>query len=106
MPNLCDSAIAIICHGVNHHGHAARTIAFVSYLFIRDALFCARATAYRTVNRVVGHVRALRVRYGFAKTSVCVYVAAARACRNRNLFNQLRKHLAALGVQRALLMLD
>src|SRR5256714_5546184 len=103
---LRDRPVAVVRHRVNHDGDAARPVALVSYLLVRDAFFGPRAAAHGAVNRVVGHVRALGVGDGFAKARVPFGVAAARPGRDLNLFNQLREELAALGVQSALLVFD
>src|SRR6185369_194276 len=83
-----------------------RTITFVRNLFVIDALFLACATTNRALDRVVRHVAALGVEDGLAQTRVGVRIAAAAARRDGDLFNKLRKQFAALGIERAFLVLD
>src|SRR5829696_6471432 len=106
MPDLRDRAVSIVRHRLNQQRHAAWAITLVRDLFVIDSFFFTRTTTNRTLDRVVGHVSALRIEDCFAQTRVGVRVTAAAARRDGDLFNKLREQLAALGVERAFLVLN
>jgi hypothetical protein len=106
MANLSHRAIAIISHRLNHQSHAAWTITLISDLFVVDALFFTSAAAYRALDRVVGHVTALGIENGLAQARVRIRITAAATRRDGNFFNKLREQFAALGIERAFLMLN
>ena len=104
--NLRDRAVAIVGHRFNQQGDAAWTITFVRDLFIVDAFFFAGAATDRAIDRVVGHVAGLGVENGFAQARVSVRVTAAGARRDGHFLDELGKQFAALGIERAFLVLN
>src|ERR1044071_2140749 len=106
MTNLGHRAVAIVSHRLNHQRDAAWTITFVSDLFVIDAFFFTRAATYRALDGVVGHVTALGIKDGLAQTRIRIRVTAAGTRRDGNLFNKLREQFAALGIERAFLVLN
>src|SRR5262245_5056457 len=106
MAYLRHGAVAVVCHRFNQQSHAPRSIPFISDLFVVDAFFFASTTTNRSVNGVVRHVAGLGVDYRFSQASVSVRVTAARAGSHSYFFNKLREKFAALGIERALLVLD
>src|SRR5690349_10476479 len=106
MANFRHRTVAIVSHRLNHQGHPAWTITLVSDLFVIDTFFFASATSNRAVDRVVGHVARLGVVDRLAQTRVCIRIAAAATSRDSDLFNKLREQFAALGIERAFLVLD
>src|SRR5260370_31950839 len=106
MTNLGDCAIAIIGHRFYQQGDAARTISFIRDFLVGPALFRAGAAADGPIDRVVGHVAGLGVENGLAQARVSVGIPPASARRDRNFLDRLGEKFAALGVSRALLVLD
>src|SRR5882724_3584198 len=106
MADLGHSAIAIVGHRLNQHRDAAWTIAFIRNLVVGHALFGAGAAADCPIDRIVGHVAGLSVEDGLAQPRVRVGIASAGAGGNGNLFDELGKEFAALGVSSALFMLN
>ena len=106
MTNLGDRAIAIIGHRFDQQSDAARAIAFIRDFVVGHALFRAGAAADGPIDRVVGHVAGLGVENGLAQARVSIRVPAAGARRDRNFLDELGEEFAALGVSRALLVLD
>ena len=106
MPDLGHGAIAIIGHGLNEQRDAARAIAFVRDLFIVHAFFFAGAAPDGAIDRFIRHVAGLGVGNRLAQTRVGIRVAAARARRDRQFLDEFGKEFPALGIERALLMLN
>jgi hypothetical protein len=104
--NLGDRAVAVVRHRIDHHGDASGAVALVSDLVVGDALLLAGAAPDGALDGLVGHVRAFGVGDGLAQARVGVGVAAARAGRDLDLLDELREELAALGVERALLVFN
>ena len=107
MSNFGDGAIAVIGHRFDHHCNAVGAVSLVGHLVVVRSFAFPHAALYRPVDRVVGHVLRLCVRNGFAKPRVRVHIAApAGAGRDGDLFDHLRKDLAALGIESALFVLN
>src|ERR1041385_3054992 len=106
MANLRNRAVAIVSHRLHHQRHAAGTIALVSNLLVVDAFFFAGAATDRTFDGVVRHIPALGVEDRLTQTRVGIRIPAAATRRDGDLFNKLGEQLPALGIERALLMLD
>src|SRR5256885_11358554 len=106
MSYLRHGAIAIVSQRLSHQCHATWTITFVRDLFIADACFLTGATTNRAIDRVIGHVAGLGISNRFAQACIAFGIAAAAACRDGDLLNKLREQFAALGVERAFLVLD
>ena len=106
MPQFGDRAVAVVGHRLDQHGNAADAIAFVCDLVVVDAIRVAAAAFDGAVNGVVWHIRGLCVQNAFAQTSIRVRIAAAGSGRDRDLFDQLGKDLAAFSVRRTFFVLN
>src|SRR5262249_54361831 len=106
MANLRHRAVAIVSHRLNHQCHTTGTVTLVSNLLVIDAFLFTRATANRAVDGVVWHVAGLGIIDRLAQTRVRIRVAAAATRCDSDLFNKLREQFAALGIERAFLMLN
>lgn len=107
MTYLGHCSIAIIGHCLNQHGDAADAVAFVSDLVVVCSLEFATAALDRSIDGIVWHVYRFGIRNCLAKPSIRINIAAAaRACRDGDLFDHLGKDLAALGVRRAFFVLN
>ena len=107
MTDLSDRAVAIVGHCLDHYRDTVRPVAFIRHLIVVRSLALAHAAFDRAIDRVVRHVRAFGIRDRFTKSRVRVDIAApAGAGCDGDLFDHLREDLAALGVERAFLMLN
>src|SRR5882762_5938274 len=106
MANLSHGAVAVISHRFNQQRYAARTVALISDLFIAHPLFRASAATDSPIDRVVGHVPGLGIEDGFAQPRIGVGIAAAGAGCDGDFLDELGEEFAALGVSRALLVLN
>ena len=87
-------------------GRAAGPVALVVDLFVGDAGQLAGAALDRPLDVLGGHVGGLGFGDDGAQSRVHVDVAAAIPGRDGHLLDEAREQLAALGVERALLVLD
>ena len=76
------------------------------HFFVAHAGLFARAAADGALDVFGGHVRGLGVGDDGAQARIHVGIAAAGARRDRQFLDEAREDLAALGVERALLVLD
>src|ERR1044072_2079117 len=106
MPYFRYCAISIVGHRLDHQRDAAWTITVASDRFVVHAFFFAGTATNCTVDRIVWHVPGLGVHNRFAQACVAFRIATACACSDRDLFNKLSKQFAALGIERAFLVLD
>jgi hypothetical protein len=104
--DLRRGAVGVVGHGLDHDRDAARPVAFVRELFVRDAVELTGAALDGAVDVVLGHVARLRFRDGGTETGVAVDVASAEAGGDGHFLDDAREDLAALGVRRTLLVLD
>src|ERR1700687_4880207 len=70
------------------------------------ALFFAGATPDRALDRIVGHVAGFRIVDCLAQPRVAIRIAATRASGDGYFLDEFSEQFAALGIERALLMLD
>ena len=85
---------------------APGAVALVGQLFVDDPLLITGAAPDRALDVVGRHVGGLRLGHDRPQARVAVDVARHRARRDGHFLDQAREHLAALGVERALLVLD
>ena len=104
--NLSRRAVAVVGEHLEHHRHAARTVALVDDLLVRDSGKLAGAPLDGLLQRVVRHVGGLGGDDRGAQTGVTSLVASAFSRGGGQLADDLREELAALGVELALLVLD
>ena len=106
VPDLADGAVLVVGQRLDDQRRAARTVAFVGDLLVRDAGQLAGAALDRALDVVGRHVDRLRLGHDGAQPRVTVDVTAAGASRDRQFLDDAREDLAALGVGRPLLVLD
>src|SRR5947208_532186 len=106
MPDLSHGAVAIIGYRIDQKRDAAGTITLISNLFVIDAFLFTCAAPNRAVYGVVWHVAGFRVRDCFPQARVGVGITTAGTRRHGDLFDELSEELAALGIQRTLLVFD
>ena len=87
-------------------GDSARTVALEDELLVGGALQLARALLDGALDVVGGHVHGLGLVHRGAQAGVRDGVTAADTGRDRHLADDLGEDLPALGVERALLVLD
>ena len=104
--DLGDGAVAVVGGALHQDGHAARAVTLEGDLLVGGPLQLARALLDGALDVVGGHVDALGLVHRRAQAGVGVGVAAADARRDGHLADDLGEDLAALGVERALLVLD
>ena len=56
MANLTGSAVAVVGQGLDHHGHAAGTVALINDLLIVGGVRLAGRLLEHTINIVAGHI--------------------------------------------------
>ena len=103
---LADRAVLVVGQRIDDDGRAAGAVGFVGDLFVADAGFFAGAAADGPLDVFGGHVRGLGVRDNRPQPRVHVGIAAAAARRDGQFLDDAGENLAALGVERALFMLD
>ena len=103
---LADRAVLVVGQRFDDERRAAGAVRLVGDLFVDDAGQFAGAALDRLLDVVGGHVHFLGRRDDRAQARVHARVAAAAAGRDRQFLDQARENLAALGVGRALLVLD
>ena len=106
MAKLAHGAVLVVGERVDDDGGAARTVGLVGDFFVADARFLARAAADGALDVFGRHVGGLRVGDDGAQARVHVRIAAAAPRRDGQFLDDARENPAALGVERALLMLD
>ena len=103
---LADGAVLVVREDVHDDRRAAGPVRFVLRLFIRHAGLFAGAAPDSALDVLGRHVLGLGVGDDGAQTGVHIGVAAAGASRDGELLDDAREDLPALGVERALLVLD
>src|SRR5438445_9471438 len=106
MPDFAGGAVFVVGEDLDDHRRPARTVRFVLGLLVRDARLLTGAATNRALDVVGGHVVRLGVGDDRPQSRVHVGVAAAGPRRDGQLFDEARENLPALGVRRALLVLD
>src|SRR4051794_592267 len=106
VPHFADGAVLVIGEHLDHDRDAPGAIPLVGDFLVRDARELPRAALDRALDVVGRHVRRLGFRHDRAQPRVLVDVAAAVARRDGQFLDDAREDLAALGVSRALLVLD
>src|SRR5271155_4816280 len=104
--DLADRAIAIVGVDVEQNRNSARAIAFERELLISRARQLARAALDGPLDIILRHVLGLGGENRAAQARGGVRISAAILGGNRNFLDQTGEDLAALGIERALLMLD
>src|SRR5690606_32951106 len=96
--NVRYGAVPVVGQAVDHHGDAARAVAFVTHFLVARALELARAALDRALHVVLGHALRFRFLEREAQTWIRSGIAAPGAGSDRNLADQFREDLAALCV--------
>ena len=99
-------AVAVVGHGGNDHGHAARRVALVLDLLVVDAADLAGCLCDGALDIVIGHVVGLRLRDHVAQLAIGRRIAAAVSHRDGDFTADLGENLAARGVRLALFVLN
>ena len=105
MAHLAHSAVAIVGRGLDQQRDAAGAVALEGDLFIQCAGKLTGAALDGALDVVLRHVLGLGRQNGRTQPWITVGVAAA-ARRHADFLDQTGEDLAALRVQRALLVLD
>ena len=104
--DLADGAVLVVGHRLDDDRRAAGAVALVVDLFVGDARQLAGAALDRPLDVLGRHVGRLGFGDHGAQPRVHVEVAAAIPGRDGHFLDEAREQLAALGVKRALLVLD
>src|SRR6516164_1872577 len=104
MTNLADSAIAVIGKHLNDDRNTAGTVAFKADFFVGCAFQFAGAALDCALNVVSRHILGLGSQNRGSKSRVAVRIAAPVLRGDGDFLDQTRKGLAALGIERALLV--
>ena len=105
MTNLAHGAVAIVGQRLHDDRHAAGPVALEGDLFVAHAFQFAGAALDGPLDVVLRHVFGLGRGNGGAQPGVAVRVAAALGS-DGDFLEQTGEYLAALGIQRALFVLD
>ena len=105
MADLADRAVAVVGKHIDDNGDAAGAVALEGDLLVVDAFQLASAAQDRALDVVLRHILGLSRQNGGAKPGIGIGVAAALGS-DRDFLEQASEYLAALGIQRALLVLD
>ena len=104
--NLAYGAVAVVGIDVEQDRHSTRPVTFERKLFISSAGKLARAPLDRSLDVVGRHIFGLGGHDSAAQSRVRVRVTATVFRGNADFLDKAGKNLAALGIERALLMLD
>ena len=101
--HVARGAVAVVGHGLDYDGDAARAVALVGHGLVVIRAAGAESLVYRALDVVVGHIRCLGLCDDRGETGVVGGVAAAALLdRDYHLAGNLGKGLSPLGVLRAL----
>ena len=103
--DLAYRAVAVVGQYIHNDGHAAGAVALEGDLLVVDAFQFAGAALDGALDVVLRHIFGLGRQNRGAQPGIGVRVAAALGG-NRDFLEQAGEYLAALGIQRALLVLD
>ena len=106
MADFADRPVLVVRQRVHEQRDAARTVALVPDLLVRDARLLARAAADSALDVLARHVVGLRLRDDRPEARVHIGITTAGACRDGQFLDEAREDLAALGVSSTLLVLD
>ena len=104
--DFADRAVAVVGVDVEQDRHAARAIAFERELFVGGAGQFAGTALDGALDVIGGHVLGLGREDGAAQARVGVGIAAAVFRGDADFLDETGENLAALGVKRALLVLN
>src|ERR1700677_3373602 len=105
MPDLADRPVAVVGRHIYNNGHAARPIPLERNFLVAHALKLARAALDGPLDVLLRHVLSLGRQDRRAQPRIAVGVAATLG-RDADFLDDAGEYLAALGIQRALLVLD
>jgi len=103
--DLAHRAVAVVGHDIDDDGDAPRAVTLEADLLVVDAFQLAGAAQNRALDVLLRHVFRLGSQNGCAQAGVHIGVTAA-LCGDSDLLEQTSEYLAALGIERALLVLD
>ena len=103
---LAHRPVLVVRERIDDDRGAARAVRFVRHFFVAHTRFLTGAAPDGPLDVFRGHVGGLRVRDDGAQARVHVRVPAAGPRRHGEFLDDARENPAALGVQRAFLMLD
>src|SRR6478735_12367816 len=106
MADFAHGTVAIIGRDLNQQSYTAGAIAFKGDFFIAHAFKFAGAALDGPLDVVSRHVLSLGGSNSRAQARIAFRVATAALGGHGDFLDQTGKYLAALGVQRALFMLD
>src|SRR5262249_30284713 len=104
--NFAHGAIAVVGIDFGEDGDSARAITFQREFFVGRARQFARAALDRALDIVGGHVFGFSRRDGGAQARSAIRIPAAVLGSNADFLDKTGEDLAALGVQRALLVFN
>ena len=103
---FADRAVLVVGHALDDERRAAGAVALVGDFLVGDAGQLAGAALDRLLDVVGRHVDRLGVGDDRAEPRIHAWIAAAIPGRDGQFLDDAREDLAALGVSRALLVLD
>src|SRR3954469_18999143 len=106
MTDFADGAVPVIGGELDQQGDAARTVALPPPLFVGRAGQFAGTTLDGAFDVVAGHIGGFGVEDGLAQTRVFIRIATPDTGGHDDFANNTGEDLAALSVERALLVLD
>ena len=104
--DFADRPVLVVGQRLDHQRDAARPVALVGDLFVRDARLFTGAAADGALDVLARHVVRLRFGDDRAEARVHVGVTTAAARGDGQFLDEAREDLAALGVSSTLLVLD
>src|SRR4029079_19019817 len=104
--HLADGAVLVVGERLAHDRDAAGAVGLVGDFVVGDARQLAGAALDRPLDVVGRHVDRLGLGDDRAQPGIVCRVAAAVSRGDRQFLDDAREHLAALGIGRALLVLD
>ncbi len=105
VPDLAHRAVPVVGQHVHQDRHATRPVALEGYLLVAHAFELAGTALDSALDVIRRHVFRFGRQNRGSQARIGVRVTPALG-RYRNFLHQTSKNLAALGIQRALLVLD
>jgi len=104
--NLADGSVPVIGQHLDNDGDATGAVALKGDFLVVDAFQFACAALYGALDVLGGHVFSLGGQDSGTEPGISVGVSTTPFCGNGDFLDKTSEYLAALGIERALFVLD
>jgi hypothetical protein len=106
MPHFCHGANFVVCHGVDHQGHATDAISLIANFFVMDPLQIACGFVDVALDGVGGHIGRFGLLYSQTQAGVDIHVSPTTAGSDHDFTDDAGPNFASLFVLSAFAVLD